>query len=167
MSAESTVAIGSDHGGYELKQKVVGWVQELGLTVSDQGTHSTESCDYPLLGYAVAREVAAGKAAWGILVCKTGIGMAMVANKLPGVRAGVCKDAFDAERSREHNNANVLVLGSEKLGAEHAQQIIRTWFKTHFDETSRHARRVAQITAIEAAVMKGAVPDFETLRREV
>ena len=143
------VAVGADHGGFELKAKLVALLQAAGYEVADLGTHSPQPCDYPMIGYKVAAAVAGGKFDRGVLLCKSGIGIAIAANKVPGVRAGVCHDAFDAKRSRAHNDANVLVLGAEKLSAAQAKRILQTWLATPFESGGRHERRVKQITSIE------------------
>jgi ribose 5-phosphate isomerase B len=143
------VAIGADHGGFALKAKLVALLQAQGLEVADLGTHSPEPCDYPTIGYKVAAAVAQGRFDRGILLCKSGIGIAIAANKVPGIRAGVCGDAFDAARSRAHNDANVLVLGAEKLSEARAKRIVETWLATPFEAGGRHERRVRQIAAIE------------------
>ena len=106
-----TIAIGSDHGGYELKLEVIKHLKDRGFEVTDYGCDSTASCDYPIYGKAVAEAIAAGKQDLGILICGTGIGMSMVANKVEGVRAALCSDCFSAQATREHNNANVLCMG--------------------------------------------------------
>ena len=148
------VAIGADHGGFELKGKLIRWLQAKGLEVADLGTHSTQPCDYPKIGQKVATAVAERRFDRGILLCKSGIGIAIAANKVPGIRAGVCGDLFDAERSRSHNDANVLVLGAEKLGDAKAKRIVETWLATPFEAGGRHERRVKQIAAIERAVLR-------------
>ncbi len=143
------VAIGGDHGGFALKAKLIPLLQAKGLVVADLGTHSADPCDYPTIGYKVAKAVAQKRFDQGILLCKSGIGIAIVANKLPGIRAGVCSDRFDAERARAHNDANVLVLGAEKLTTPQAKRIVETWLATPFESGGRHERRVKQIAAIE------------------
>ncbi len=143
------VAIGADHGGFPLKAKLIPLLQAKGLAVADLGTHSEAPCDYPQIGYKVASAVARGQFDRGVLVCKSGIGMAIAANKVPGIRAAVCGDVFDAARSRSHNDANVLVIGAEKLGATRARRIVETWLMTPFEAGGRHERRVRQIAAIE------------------
>ena len=143
------IAIGADHGGFALKAKLVALLQAKGLEVADLGTHSPEPCDYPQVGYKVAAAVARGRFDRGILLCKSGIGIAIAANKVPGIRAGVCGDTFDAARSRAHNDANILVLGAEKLSAASARRIVDTWLTTPFESGGRHERRVRQIAAIE------------------
>ena len=150
------VAIGADHGGFALKRALIPLLQTRGFEVADLGTHSAEPCDYPDIAFKVASAVAAGSFDRGVLVCKSGIGIAIVANKVPGIRAGVCHDVFDAERSRAHNDANVLVLGAEKLATAAAKRIVRTWFDTPFELGGRHERRVRQIAEIEAMVCRGA-----------
>jgi len=149
------VAIGSDHGGYELKAKLIPALRASGYEVADLGTHSPAPCDYPTIGLKVASAVAQGAFDRGVLLCKSGIGIAIVANKIPGIRAAVCHDAFDAERSRAHNDANVLVIGAEKLSHAKATRILSTWFATRFESGGRHERRVRQIAAIERAMLKG------------
>ena len=143
------VAIGADHGGFHLKAKLVALLRAQGLEVADLGTHAPAPCDYPAIGYKVAAAVAQGTFDRGILLCKSGIGIAIVANKVPGIRAAVCGDPFDAERSRSHNDANVLVLGAEKLSDARARRIVETWMATPFESGGRHGRRVRQIAALE------------------
>lgn len=148
------VAIGADHGGFTLKTKLIPLLQAMGCAVADLGTHSPKPCDYPVIGFKVASAVAGGQFDRGVLLCKSGIGIAIVANKVPGIRAAVCGDPFDAQRSRSHNNANILVLGAEKLGAQAATRIIQTWFRTGFEAGGRHERRVRQIATIERQVLR-------------
>ena len=146
------VAIGADHGGFALKATLIPFVQGLGCEVADLGTHSPKPCDYPAIGLKVASTVASGKFDRGLLLCKSGIGIAIVANKVPGIRAVACNDLFDAERSRRHNDANILELGAEKLKRQHAKRIIETWFQTPFERGGRHERRVKQIVMIEKTI---------------
>ena len=146
------VAIGADHGGFALKAKLIAFLQSRDLEVADLGTHSAAPCDYPKIGHKVARAVAEGTFDRGILLCKSGIGIAIAANKVAGIRAAVCGDIFDAERSRSHNDANVLVLGAEKLRDAHAKRITETWLATPFESGGRHERRVKQFTAIERSL---------------
>lgn len=143
------LAVGADHGGFALKAKLIPLLQQLGCAVADLGTHSPDPCDYPAIGYNVASSVAGGRFDRGLLLCKSGIGIAIVANKVRGARAAVCGDLFDAERSRSHNDANVLVLGAEKLSFKAAKGIVKVWLCTEFEAGGRHARRVRQIAAIE------------------
>lgn len=151
MKAESgkmKVALGSDHAGYALKLQVAAWLQREGYEVVDEGTFSDESCDYPDFALGVARRVACGEADRGIAVCATGIGMAMAANKVRGVRAAVCNDLYTARFSRLHNDANVLALGARVVGPGVAEEIVRTWMETPF-EGGRHSRRLDKIVDVE------------------
>ena len=152
------VAVGADHGGFRLKAKLVALLRAKGLEVADLGTHAPAPCDYPAIGYKVAAAVARGAFDRGILLCKSGIGIAIVANKVPGVRAAVCGDPFDAEHSRRHNDANVLVLGAEKLSEAKARRLTALWLATPFESGGRHERRVKQIAAIERAVVQRKPP---------
>ncbi|MBI4598083.1 MAG: ribose 5-phosphate isomerase B [Candidatus Omnitrophica bacterium] len=158
------IAIGADHGGFALKAKLVAMLQAQGLVVADLGTHSAEPCDYPRIGSKVAFAVAEGTFDRGILLCKSGIGIAVVANKVPGVRAGVCGDGFDAQRARAHNDANVLVLGAEKLSEAQAKKITQVWLATPFEAGGRHERRVKQIAAIERKVCRQQTADSRPQR---
>lgn len=143
------VAIGADHGGFALKAKLIPRLNALGCEVADLGTHSPRPCDYPAVGFKVAQAVAAGTFDRGVLLCKSGVGIAMVANKVPGIRAAACHDLFDAKRSRGHNDANILVLGAERMSDRQAVRIVKTWFAAPFETGGRHERRVKQITSIE------------------
>ena len=147
------VAIGGDHGGFALKAKLIRFLQAKGLEVADLGTHAPQPCDYPPIGYKVASAVAQGTFDRGILLCKSGIGIAVVANKVPGIRAAVCGDVFDAERSRSHNDANIVVMGAEKLSEARAKRILEVWLSVPFEAGGRHERRLRQITAIERRVL--------------
>ncbi|NMA54340.1 MAG: ribose 5-phosphate isomerase B [Firmicutes bacterium] len=140
--------LGSDHAGFDLKEAIKTWLDGLDIPYQDLGTDSTESCDYPDIGLAVARKVAEQEVGLGILVCGTGIGMSMVANKVPGVRAALCGDTFSARASREHNHANVLVLGARVIGLGLAEEIVRIWLAA-VPQGGRHARRVQKIGAVE------------------
>ena len=142
------IAIGCDHGGYELKQEVMKLLEEKGLEYKDYGTYSTESCDYPIYGEAVARAVAGGECEKGIIICGTGIGISMAANKVKGIRAALCGDCYSAEYTRRHNDANILAMGARTLGSGLALKIVETFLSTEF-EGGRHARRVALISDIE------------------
>ncbi|MGO0123401.1 ribose 5-phosphate isomerase B [Desulfothermobacter acidiphilus] len=142
------IAIGSDHGGWQLKQVVRRFLEEEGLEYRDFGTHSPESCDYPDIAFAVAEAVARGDFDRGILICGTGIGMTIAANKVPGVRAALCHDTYSARMSREHNDANVLGLGERVIGPGLALEIVRTWLAASF-AGERHRRRVDKILARE------------------
>lgn len=143
-----SVAMGADHGGYALKERLVDFVRGLGYRVEDCGTWSVESVDYPDFAHAVAKRVASGACDWGIVIDGAGIGSSMAANKVPGVRASLCYDLSSAKNAREHNHANVLTLGSGLVGENLARQIVEVWLETPWGP-ERHARRVAKITAIE------------------
>lgn len=148
------VFIGADHRGVKLKQKMGEYLKALGHDVVDLGAFDEEKvCDYPDLSYKVAKEVAATRHSRGILVCMTGIGHAMAANKIPGVYAALCYNVQAAELSRQHNDANVLVLGSKFVSQRKMFDIIKTWLTAEF-EGGRHARRVRKIKKIEKEFMK-------------
>lgn len=148
------VAVGADHGGFALKERLAFRLRESGWDVHDCGTDSSESVDYPDFAHAVARLVAEGTCAVGVIVDGAGIGSAMVANKVPGVRAALCYDLSSATNSREHNHANVLTLGAGLTGEALAWQIVEAWLDTPWG-SERHARRVAKITEIEGQYLKG------------
>lgn len=143
------VVLGADHGGFPLKEELKAFLTERGYAVRDVGCHSTEAVDYPDYARAVALEVARGAAWRGIMVDGAGIGSAMAANKVPGVRASLCYDVSSARNAREHNDANVLTLGAGLIGAALARQIVETWLATAF-AGGRHARRVGKIDAMDA-----------------
>ena len=139
------IAIGSDHGGFALKKTLMAHLDKRGLEYKDFGTYSEASCDYPAYGKAVAHAVASGECERGILICGTGIGMSMTANKIPGVRAAVCGDCFSAEATREHNDANILCMGARVVGEGLALKIADTFLDTPFSNDERHIRRISQI----------------------
>ncbi len=143
------IAIGSDHGGFHLKEKVKAYLMEKGYKVLDMGTESEASVDYPDYAEKVAKAVQAGEVDLGILICGTGIGMAITANKIPGVRAAVVHDAYTAEMSRRHNNANVITFGGRVVGLGVAFSIVDAWLRNRF-EGGRHARRLGKIEALES-----------------
>lgn len=142
------IAIGSDHGGFELKQEIKKHLDALALEYRDYGTDSADSCDYPVYGEAVARAVASGAAEKGIVICGTGIGISISANKVKGIRAALCGDCYSAEYTRRHNDANILALGARVVGPGLAEKIVDTFLTTPF-EGGRHARRVALIAELE------------------
>lgn len=143
------IIIGSDHGGYELKGRIVKFLKEEKYDVEDFGTHSKESCDYPMIGFEVAEAVSKGPAARGILICRSGVGMTIIANKLPGIRAAACYNKKIAKSSREHNDCNILVLAADYTDFRNAKELVRVWLTTeHIGE--RHGRRVRQIRDIES-----------------
>jgi ribose 5-phosphate isomerase B len=143
----TTVAIGSDHAGFDLKQVLAAYLPELGYEVLDLGTNGTASVDYPDYGSAVAAAVAEGRARFGVVVCGTGIGISIAANRNREVRAAVCHDHVTAEMSRRHNDANILALGARIIGVEVAKECVRTFLTAPF-EGGRHAGRVAKLSAI-------------------
>ena len=142
------IAIGSDHRGVAARKRLIGLLERLGNEVIDCGSQGDEAVDYPDVAADVARRVSAGTVDRGVLLCCTGVGMAIAANKVPGVRAATCHDEVTAEMSRRHNDLNVLCLSAEMLGPELQDKMIRTWLTTPF-EGGRHARRVAKIKALE------------------
>ena len=146
--AGRTVAIGADHGGYELKEQLRGHLRDWGYTVLDLGTDSTAPVDYPDFAEAVANALARGDAWRGVVIDTAGIGSAMAANKVPGVRAALCYDRATARNSREHNDANLLSLGARMVSSEVAREILAVWLETPF-AGGRHQRRVDKIRAIE------------------
>lgn len=142
------IAVGSDHGGYALKEEIKKWLQDKGYEVQDFGTHSLDSCDYPDIAQKVARAVAQGQYEKGIIICGTGIGVAIAANKVRGVRAALCHDTFSAKASREHNDANILTMGERVIGKGLALEVLEAWLGASF-AGGRHQRRVDLIGAIE------------------
>ena len=139
------ISIGCDHGGFELKQEIMKHLQDRNLEYKDFGCYSTDSVDYPEYGKAVANAVAAGECERGILICGTGIGISITANKVKGIRAALCTDCFMAEATRLHNDANILALGGRVVGAGLALKIVDTFLDTEFSNDERHIRRIAQI----------------------
>jgi ribose 5-phosphate isomerase B len=148
MQEDTMIALGCDHGGYNLLGEIRALLDAKGLEYRDFGTFSEESCDYPDYARAAALAVSSGEAELGILVCGTGVGMSIAANKVRGVRAALCGDCFSAEMTRRHNDANVLCLGARVTGAGLALKITETFMETGFDG-GRHARRVGKITDME------------------
>ena len=142
------IVIGSDHGGFHLKEVLKQHMAERGIEVTDAGAYTEESCDYPDIALKVCREITAGNSERGVLVCGTGIGMSMAANKVKGIRAALCGDGVSAAMGREHNDANVICLGERVLGAGLAVRILDAWLDTEF-AGGRHERRVNKIMAIE------------------
>lgn len=147
------IAIGADHRGFELKSKLIPFLKGNGHHIIDFGTDSNESCDYPIIGYKVAKSVSKGESERGVLICMSGIGMSIIANKVPGVRAAICDTKADAELSREHNDANVIILSSKYI-KDSPEEILKTWFSAAIKE-ERHKRRVNQIGDIEQKILRG------------
>ena len=139
------IAIGSDHGGYALKQALMAHLDKRGLEYKDFGTYSEASCDYPVYAKAVAHAVADGECERGILICGTGIGVSMTANRIPGIRAALCGDCFSAEATRLHNDANILCMGARVVGEGLALKITDTFLDTPFSNDERHFRRISLI----------------------
>lgn len=139
------IAIGSDHGGYDLKQCVIHHLEEKGIPYEDMGCYGKESCDYPVYGRAVAEAVAAGRCEKGIVICTTGIGISIVANKVKGIRCALCADSLTAKLTRQHNDANVLAMGGGVVGPNLALEIVDTFLGTDFSNEEKHCRRVSQI----------------------
>lgn len=142
------VTIGSDHGGYNLKEEIKSLLQEMQIEFNDVGTYQAEAIDYPEVSSKVAKSVLQGEADKGIIVCGTGIGVSIAANKFKGIRAALCNDVFSAQMAAEHNNANIITLGERVVGAGLAKMIVKTWLTTEF-AGGRHERRVNQITDLE------------------
>ncbi len=142
------IAIGCDHGGFELKEAVRGYLESQSIAYEDFGTFSTESVDYAPIAARAARSVAEGKADFGILICSTGLGISMAANKVKGIRAAVCTNEFCAEMTRRHNNANILCMGGKVVDKETALKLVDIFLNTGFDG-GRHQRRIDQIAKIE------------------
>jgi len=147
------VYIGSDHGGFELKEHLKSFIEKLGFQVIDFGTYSQEAVDYPDIAFLVAEKVSQDKGSLGIMIDGAGMGSAICANKVPGVRAAACYDTYGANNSRQHNDVNLLTLGSMITGKGLAEQIVKTWLQTSF-EGGRHCRRVEKIMAIEKRFLK-------------
>lgn len=147
------VAIGSDHGGFELKQTVMKYLQENGYEFRDFGCFTPDSVDYPDVALPLAQSIVSGEFKRGILLCGTGIGMSMVANKIPGVRAALCGDSYSAHMAVEHNNANILILGGRVVGPGLAISIVETYLKATFAE-GRHRVRIDKITKIEKEYLR-------------
>lgn len=151
--SKGTIAIGSDHGGFQLKESLKPFIESEGFKVIDVGTASEEACDYPDYAYAVVRMVQEGRAAKGIMIDAIGSASAIVANKVPGIRAVCCFNEFSARSSREHNDANVLTLGGRILGPELAKSILKIWLDTPF-AGGRHQKRIEKISDVERRFMK-------------
>ncbi|WP_248929362.1 ribose 5-phosphate isomerase B [Paenibacillus hamazuiensis] len=143
------IAIGADHAGYRLKDELVGFIQSLGHEVKDFGAFGPESVDYPDYASEVCGQVVSGEADKGILICGTGIGMTIAANKIPGIRCALVHDLFSAKATREHNDSNVLSLGERVIGPGVAQEIVKIWLETEFSQGERHKNRVNKVKQLE------------------
>lgn len=142
------LALGSDHGGYQLKEEIKSLLEEKGVDFEDFGTDSTDSVDYPDFASKVGQAVAEGDCDRGILICGTGIGMSMAANKIKGIRAALCHDVYSAKMTKRHNNANVLTMGARVIGVDLAKEIVAAWLGEEFDG-GRHKRRIDKISRLE------------------
>lgn len=143
------IAIGCDHGGYELKKEIVAYLDQKGIEYKDFGCDSTASVDYPVYARKVAHAILDGSCEKGILICGTGIGISIAANKIPGIRAALCTDCFCAQATREHNDANILALGGRVVGPGLAIKIVQTFLETPFSNDERHKRRIHLIESEE------------------
>lgn len=147
------VVLASDHRGYQLKDLLKKFLDEMGIESLDTGTFSPDSVDYPDFGLRAAEKVSQGEYDRGILICGSGIGMCIVANKFPGIRAALCHDVYTAEMSRKHNDSNILALGADLIDEEQARKILKVWLETKF-EGGRHLRRIEKIKEIESRLGK-------------
>ena len=148
------LVLGSDHAGYELKQELLEFLRVLGHEVIDVGTHSAAAVDYPDYAEAVSDTLRDGKAERGVVICGSGVGACVAANKIPGIRAAICHDAYSAHQGVEHDDMNVLVLGSRVIGSELAKDIVRDYLRANFSGEERHVRRLGKVKAIEARYSK-------------
>ncbi len=144
------IAIGADHAGFELKENVRAFLQKAGHEVIDLGTHNLDPVDYPDYAEAVGNALREGKAERGIVICGSGVGASAAANKIPGIRAGLCHDTYSAHQGVEHDDMNVLVLGARVIGPELAHELVRAFVNAQFTKEERHLRRLAKVNAIEA-----------------
>lgn len=144
------IALGNDHGGYELKQEVIAYLEKNHIEYRDYGCYDTQAVDYPIYARKVAKAVQSGECEKGILICGTGIGISIAANKCKGIRAALCSDCFSAEATRQHNDANILVMGGRVVGPGLAVKIVDTFLNTEFSGDERHARRIGLIESEDA-----------------
>jgi ribose 5-phosphate isomerase B len=143
------IAIANDHAAVELKNEIVKHLEQKGYEYINLGTDSTDSIDYPLYGYKAAKAVQSGQCAFGIVICGTGIGISLSANKVPGIRCAVCSEPLSASLTRQHNNANMLAMGARMIGVEMAKAIVDTFLSTEYSQEERHQRRIDMVSAIE------------------
>jgi RpiB/LacA/LacB family sugar-phosphate isomerase len=143
------VVLGSDHAGYELKEELKGLLRSLGHEIVDVGTNSTDPADYPDYAEALAGEIREGRADRGVLICGSGVGASVAANKIPGIRAGLCHDTYSAHQSVEHDNVNVLVMGARIIGVEVARELLRAFLAARYSAEERHERRLGKVMSIE------------------
>lgn len=152
------IAIGADHGGFHLKTIIIEFLKKLGHEVNDLGTYTDEPVDYPDYARAVSQEIRFRKAERGILICGSGVGACVAANKFPGIRAAICHDTFSAHQGVEDDNINILCLGARVIGPELGKEIIRVWLSASFSEAERHCRRLAKVNEIEKEFLEGRAP---------
>jgi ribose 5-phosphate isomerase B len=152
-----TIAIGADHAGFPLKQPVIDFLKAAGYKVEDLGTNSEEPCDYPDFAIAVAERIKDGKADMGVVLCGSGVGASVAANKVPGVRAGLCHDTFSARQGREDDDTNVLCMGARVVGQSLALEILNAFVKAEFSGADRHVRRLNKVISVEKRYMNQAV----------
>ncbi len=150
------VGIAADHAGYALKQQLIPSLRSLGHEVEDLGTHGPESVDYPDVAEALGRVVSSGAIERGVLICGSGVGASVAANKLPGIRAGLCHDTYSAHQGVEHDDMNVLVLGARVIGPELARELVQAFLGARFSREARHQRRLGKITALEEGMRRHA-----------
>jgi len=150
-----TIAIGADHGGFRLKNEIVEFLKNIGYVVNDLGTYSKEPADYPDYARAVSQEVLLKRADRGILICGSGVGACVAANKFPGIRAAICHDTFSARQGVEDDNINILCLGARVIGNELAKDIVKIWLSASFSGAERHRRRLSKVEEIEKESLKG------------
>lgn len=150
------IAIGADHGGFHLKTQIAEFLKKFGHEVRDLGTYSEEPVDYPDYSRAVSEEILLKKADRGILICGSGVGACVAANKFPGIRAAICHDTFSAHQGVEDDNINILCLGARVVGPELAKDIVKVWLSSIFSEAERHRRRLAKVDAIEREFLRNA-----------
>ena len=161
MDNKDRVAIAADHGGWHLKETLKPFLKGMGYKYTDLGTSSEESVDYPDFALVLAEAVRAGKYKKGILICGTGLGMSMSANKVPNIRAALCNDVFTAKMSREHNDANILTIGGRVVKEELAKEIAKVWLQTKFSNAPRHKQRIKKIKEIESKYMGTSKKQYE------
>lgn len=145
MGVNKMIALGCDHGGLDLKNTVIDYLKLQNIEYKDYGTYTHDSCDYPVYGKAVAHAVADGECEKGIIICGTGIGISITANKVKGIRAALCHDVFSAKATREHNDANILAMGARVIGPGLAIEIVKAFLETDFSNDERHVRRISMI----------------------
>ena len=150
------IALGADHAGFDLKQDLVSFVESLGHEAADVGTISRDPVDYPDFAQAVALAVLGGGADRGVLICGSGVGASVAANKVSGIRAGLCHDTYSAHQGVEHDNMNILVMGARVIGEELAHELVRTYLRAHFTDEARHRRRLEKIAEMEKRYSFGA-----------